>query len=77
MSDGMSEAYGMSRRKEKEAEDKKYIVLYVEDCSPKVKKFTTLEKAKRFAVKINKLDNRQDSWVDYIIKGKILLEDNK
>lgn len=75
MSDGMSEAFGMTRRKEKEAENKKYIVLYVENCSPKVKKFNTLEKAKRFAVKINKLDNRQDSWVDYIIKGKILMED--
>lgn len=77
MSDGMSESYGMSRRKELNSEEKKYIVLYVEECSPKVKKFTTLEKAKRFAVKINKLDDRQDSWVDYIIKGKILLEDNK
>lgn len=75
MSDGMSEAFGMTRRKEREVVEKKYIVLYVEDCSPKVKRFTTLEKAKRFAVKINSLDNRQDSWVDYIIKGKILLED--
>lgn len=75
MSDGMSEAFGMAWRKNKEAEEKKYIVLYVEDCSPKLRRFETLEKAKRFAVKINKLDNRQDSWVDYIIKGKILMED--
>lgn len=75
MSDGMSEAFGMSRRIEREAADKKYIVLYVHDCTPKVRKFPTLEKAKRFAIKINKLDNRQDSWVDYIIKGKILMED--
>lgn len=73
MSDGMSEAYGMRDRIEKEV--KQYIVFYVEDCSPKVRKFSTLEKAKRFAVKINKLDNRQDSWVDYIVKGKILMED--
>lgn len=71
----MSEAFGMSRRIEKTNEDKKYIVLYVQDCSPKVRKFSTLEKAKRFAVKINSIDNRQDSWVDYIIKGKILMED--
>lgn len=71
----MSEAFGMSRRIEQEKEERKYIVLYVEDCSPKVRRFTTFEKAKRFAVKINKIDNRQDSWVDYIIKGKILMED--
>lgn len=73
MSDGMTEAYGMRDRIQRET--KKYIVFYVEDCSPKIRKFDTLEKAKRFAVKINKLDNRQDSWVDYIVKGKILMED--
>lgn len=71
----MSEAFGMSWRSEREAEDKKYIVLYVQDCSPKVRKFSTLEKAKRFAVKVNSIDNRDKHWVDYIIKGKILMED--
>lgn len=75
MSDGMSEAFGMAWRNEKEREDKKYIVLYVQDCTPKVRKFESLEKAKRFAVKVNSIDNRQDNWVDYIIKGKILMED--
>lgn len=75
MSDGMSEAFGMAWRNEKEREDKKYIVLYVQDCAPKVRKFESLEKAKRFAIKINSIDNRHTSWVDYIIKGKILLED--
>lgn len=75
MSDGMSEAFGMSRRLEKEAKEKKYIVLYVIDGDPKVKKFKTLDKAKYFAAQVNRLDNRKYSWVDYIIKGKILLED--
>jgi len=75
MSDGMSEAFGMTRRNERGAEEKKYIVLYVLDCEPKVKRFTTFEKAKRFAVKINSIDKRDKNWVDYIIKGKVLLED--
>lgn len=75
MSDGMSEAFGAARRIEREAEEKKYIVLYVDNATPKVKKFKTLEQAKRFAVKINGIDNRMYSWVDYIIKGKILMED--
>ncbi|NBW11484.1 MAG: hypothetical protein EBR82_25985 [Caulobacteraceae bacterium] len=75
MTDGMSEAYGMSRRKENDGETRKYIVFYVDDCTPKVRKFDSLEKAKRFAVKVNSIDNRQSSWVDYIVKGKILMED--
>jgi len=75
MSDGMSEAFGMSWRKEKEGKTKNYIVFYVEECTPKVRKFDSLEKAKRFAVKVNSIDNRQDNWVDYIVKGKILMED--
>lgn len=68
----MSEAFGSARQAEKKAEEKKYIVFYVENCEPKVRKFTTLEKAKRFATKINSMDNKMDSWVDYIVKGKIL-----
>jgi len=75
MTDGMSEAYGMSWRKEKDGETKKYLVFYVEDCTPKVRKFDTLEKAKRFAVKVNSIDKRHQNWVDYIVKGKILMED--
>jgi len=75
MSDGMSEAFGMSRRLEKEAKEKKYIVFYVIDEEPKVKKFKTLDKAKYFAAQVNKLDNRKYSWVDYIVKGQILMED--
>lgn len=75
MSDGMTEAFGMAWRNERKPEDKKYLVLYVEDCTPKVRKFTTLAKAKRFAVKVNSIDNRERHWVDYIIKGKILMED--
>ena len=75
MTDGMSEAYGMARRTERASNSKKYIVFYVENCTPKVRKFETLDKAKRFAVKVNSIDNRQDNWVDYIVKGKILMED--
>lgn len=75
MSDGMSEAFGMSRRLEKKVEEKKYIVFYVIDEEPKVKKFKTLDKAKYFAAQVNKLDNRKYSWVDYIVKGQILMED--
>lgn len=72
MSDGMSEAFGNTRRLEREKESKKYIVFYVEKCEPKIKKFDTLEKAKRFATRINSLDNKMDNWVDYIVRGKVI-----
>lgn len=72
MSDGMSEAFGVSYRKEREAELKKYIVFYVQDSDPKVKKFETLAEAKKFAKRINKSNSREHTWVDFIVKGKIL-----
>lgn len=75
MSDGMSEAFGMSRRIEREAAEKKYIVLYVVNGTPKMRRFKTLDKAEYFARQVNKIDNRERSWVDYIIKGKIIMED--
>lgn len=75
MSDGMSEAFGNARRKEREAEAKKYIVFYVHNATPKFKKFKTLAEAKQFGKKINELDGQQDSWVDAIVKGKLLCSD--
>lgn len=72
MSDGMSEAFGSAYRKEREAEAKKYIVFYVLRATPKIKKFATLAEAKKFGNKINAIDGQQDSWVDAIVKGKIL-----
>lgn len=71
----MSEAFGMTRRIQRENESKKYIVFYVIDGDPKVKKFKSLDRAKYFAAQVNKLDNRKYSWVDYIVKGQILMED--
>jgi len=72
MSDGMSEAFGSAYRKEREAEAKKYIVFYVLRATPKIKKFATLAEAKKFGTKINAIDGQTDSWVDAIVKGKIL-----
>lgn len=72
MSDGMSEAFGSARRKEREAEAKKYIVFYVLRATPKLKKFETLKEAKKFGEKINNIDGQKDSWVDAIVKGKVL-----
>lgn len=72
MSDGMSEAFGSAYRKEREAEAKKYIVFYVLKATPRVKKFATLSEAKKFGTKINAIDGQTDSWVDAIVKGKIL-----
>lgn len=71
MSDGMSEAFGPSNRAQKES-DKKYIVFYVKDNEPKVRKFASLAEAKKFANKINSVDDRMNTWVDYIVKGKII-----
>ena len=75
MSDGMSEAFSDARRRELAKEEKKYIVFYVLDATPKLKKFKTLAEAKRFSKKIDKLDNKQDSWVDAIVKGKLLFSE--
>jgi hypothetical protein len=71
MSDGMSEAFGHRNRLQREAQ-KKYIVFYVEDQRPKVKKFLTLAQAKKFASKIERLDDPLVNWVDYIVKGEII-----
>lgn len=75
MSDGMSEAFGNARRRELAKEEKKYIVFYVYRATPKLKKFRTLAEAKKFGTKINNLDGQIDSWVDAIVKGKILCSD--
>ena len=61
MSDGMSEAFGSARRKEREAEAKKYIVFYVLRATPKLKKFETLKEAKKFGEKINNIDGQPGS----------------
>jgi len=74
MSDGMSEAFGQLRRKERESNRKKYIVFYVRNSEPKVRKFETLEEAEEFANTIEEVGDPMNTWVDYIVKGKIISE---
>lgn len=73
MSDGMSEAFGSTNRLQREA-SKKYIVFYVLNNKPKVKKFATKQAALKFSKSI---EYREDfnTWVDYIVKGTIIKED--
>ena len=71
MSDGMSEAFGTRNRLQKEKQ-KKYILFYVQDQTPKVKKFATIAQAKKYAKQIELLGNPMESWVDYIVKGEII-----
>ena len=51
----------------------KYYVQYVDNCDPKMKKFKTLEEAKKFTAKFRKNINVRDdgSWIEYIIAGEI------
>lgn len=74
MSDGMSEAFGQLRRKERESNRKKYIVFYVRNSDPKIRKFETLEEAEEFANTIEEVGDPMNTWVDYIVKGKIISE---
>lgn len=71
MSDGMSEAFGSNNRAQIK-KNKKYLVFYVKKNEPKIKKFATLKEANKFVEKINNIDDRMNSWVDYIVYGKIL-----
>ena len=50
-----------------------YYVFYVKDCSPKVKKFDSKLEAEYFSAcwTIHNEDNKDDNWVDFIVKGKI------
>jgi len=75
MSDGMSEVFGAARRKELAKKQQRYVVYYVLETTPRIKKFPTLAKAKAFAKKIDSKDGRQDSWVDLILKGEIIWQD--
>lgn len=53
-----------------------YYVLYVKDCSPKVKKFNTKAAMNTFLKKFSDahggLDNGGDTWVNHIFYGKKL-----
>ncbi|NBU33854.1 hypothetical protein EBZ38_03415 [bacterium] len=71
MSDGMSEAFGTRNRLQKQKQ-KKYILFYVQDQTPKVKKFATIAQAKKYAKQIELLNNPMESWVDCIVKGEII-----
>jgi hypothetical protein len=52
----------------------KFIVFYTEGCSPRVKSFTSLEKAKLFSSKFleKHKENTLDNWIDVIIEGRIV-----
>ena len=53
----------------------KYIVLYVENCTPKIKYCKSLSAAKRFATKFTKGKDahRDGDWVDYVIEAKTFI----
>ncbi len=45
-----------------------HIVKYVEGCTPKVKKFTTLKDMNKFVKDFYKIyDHNDDNWVDFYI----------
>lgn len=70
MSDGMSEAFGSINRLQREA-TKKYLVFYVLDSTPKVKKFKTKQAALKFSKSIKDKEDF-NTWVDYVVKGQII-----
>lgn len=51
-----------------------YYVLYVEECSPKIKKFTSKSTMNSFMTSfINKygsIDDKNDNWIDHVFYGK-------
>jgi hypothetical protein len=51
-----------------------YYVRYVENSTPKLKKFKKLETAKKFVTKFRKANPNIDDgyWVDYLIVGQLL-----
>jgi hypothetical protein len=49
----------------------KYFVFYVKECSPRVKSFESLNKARVFAEKLDRKKN-DDNWVETIIKGEFV-----
>lgn len=51
-----------------------YIVLYVEGCSPKLRRFKSKQAAIKFANKHEKknVDQYSDNWSDCIIEGEII-----
>lgn len=51
----------------------KWLLFYVEGCSPKIKKFKSLKKAEDWGKKFLKKneDNTDDNWLNMIIKGSI------
>lgn len=68
MSDGMTEAFGR-----RTASSKKYLVFYVNDGTPEVKKFASKKDALSF---VKRISSRSDfhTWVDYVVKGEIILK---
>lgn len=58
----------------------KYWVRYVQNSHPKLKKFTSLKKAKLFTCSFRRLYpadpvKDQGNWIDYIIVGDIIEAD--
>jgi hypothetical protein len=49
-----------------------FLVLYVEDCNPKVREFKDKGRAIDFAAEMNS-DETPDNWTDCIIEGRILM----
>lgn len=48
---------------------KKYILVYVKNCEPKIEEFILLDHALRV---INALPKNEDNWVDALIEGRRL-----
>ena len=55
----------------------KYMVFYVEGCSPKVKYYTSKKLAQQFVLKFlgRYSDSTDDNWVDAIIHGEVISHD--
>jgi hypothetical protein len=48
-----------------------HMVFYVKDCTPKVKKFKSLQQANNFYTKLIKKTD-EDNWADCLISGEMV-----
>lgn len=50
-----------------------YFVHYVEDCTPKLKSFTSKQKMESFLKSFSKKEDHENGyWIDFSFHGKVL-----
>lgn len=55
----------------KRSKTMKTYIIYVEDCTPSYKEFKTFSKAEKWELEFRRKNQTEDSWIDFIITGKL------